>query len=65
MNEKQIIGILINQRKAKKLSQQDLAEAIGLKKQSIQAYEAGRQLPPLNILVLMCHMLDCKLEIRT
>lgn len=43
------------------INQEDLAEQIGLTRTSISNIEAGRQLPPLDILYKICHSLGSEL----
>ena len=47
------------QRKAKKMTQQDLADKIGKGKSTVQKYELGITRPPLDVIRKICVGLDC------
>ncbi|OQA04162.1 MAG: Spore protein SP21 [bacterium ADurb.Bin400] len=49
-------------RKQHKLSQEDLAEALGISRQSVIALEQGKYLPSLPIVVSMCRFFDKAFE---
>lgn len=46
-------------RKAKKMTQQDLADKIGKGKSTVQKYELGITCPPLDVIRKICVALDC------
>ncbi|ARF67635.1 hypothetical protein B7C51_06995 [Paenibacillus larvae subsp. pulvifaciens] len=49
--EKKLMGMRIkNCRKEKKISQEQLADMLGMKRTNIANYEAGRVIPPGNVL---------------
>lgn len=49
-------------RREKKLSQEDLAEALGISRQSIISIETGRTTPSLPLAVAMCQFFDSAFE---
>ena len=49
-------------RKTKKVTQTDLAKAIGKTKSSIQKYEAGTTNMPIDVLYQIAHLLDVAVE---
>lgn len=49
-------------RKRKKLSQEELAEALGISRQSIIAVEQGRTMPSLPLAVSLCQFFDSAFE---
>lgn len=49
-------------RKQKKLSQEDLAEALGISRQSIISLETGKTLPSLPLAVAICQFFDSAFE---
>lgn len=49
-------------RKERELSQEDLAEALGISRQSIIALEQGKFLPSLPLVVSMCKFFDTAIE---
>lgn len=48
-----------NIRKAKKMTQQELADRIGKGKSTVQKYELGITCPPLDVIRKICLVLDC------
>lgn len=46
-------------RKAKKMTQRDLADKIGKGKSTVQKYELGITCPPLDVIRKICVALDC------
>lgn len=48
-----------NLRKAKKMTQQELADRIGKGKSTVQKYELGITCPPLDVIRKICIVLDC------
>lgn len=60
---KQIVAQTIQDfRKAKKLTQKDVAEAIGVKLPTYSTYETGRSEPPIEILVRMSYLFDVPID---
>jgi len=53
---------LRDQRKQKKLSQEELAEALGISRQSIIALETGKTLPSLPLAVSICRFFNSAFE---
>ena len=51
-------------RKAKKLSQQDVADIIGVKRPNITRFENGSYNPTLDMLVKIAEALDMELQIQ-
>jgi len=49
-------------RKAKGLSQTELAELVGVKRQAIYDMESGRYVPNTNVALLLANVLGCKVE---
>ena len=49
-------------RKAKKLSQADLAEAVNMSQASVTMWEAGSRKPNIDTLKLLSKVLDCPLD---
>ncbi|WP_235548461.1 helix-turn-helix domain-containing protein [Noviherbaspirillum sp. Root189] len=49
-------------RKARNLTQAQLAEALGVSQQSVQAYEVGRRRMPVSSLPAVARVLDVSLE---
>ena len=65
-NKRYIIGERIRQQRieAGYKTQSAFAEALGLQydsRQSVGAWEQGKRLPPLNILLKMCELFDCEI----
>lgn len=60
---KQIVAQTIQDfRKAKKLTQKDVAEAIGVKLPTYSTYETGRSEPPIEILVRLSYLFDVPID---
>jgi len=49
-------------REKQQLSQEDLAEKLGISRIMIIHYEKGRNIPSLERLIQISHILDCKLD---
>lgn len=63
MNERKRIGARIAAlRKARGMTQAQLAEACGMKKPNITRIETGRYSTGLDILAKIAHALDCTLD---
>ncbi|MEI8143420.1 MAG: Hsp20 family protein [Candidatus Berkelbacteria bacterium] len=60
--ESQIENHLREVRKHRKLSQEDLADALGISRQSIIALEQGRSMPSLPLAVSMCKYFNTAFE---
>ena len=60
---KQIVAQTIQDfRKAKKLTQKDVAEAIGVKLPTYSTYETGRSEPPIEILVRLSYLFNVTID---
>jgi repressor LexA len=62
MNEedREIMGSRIRERRLeKRLSQEQLAEKLGMKRPNVAGYEAGRIIPPGNVMRELADILDC------
>ncbi len=58
------LGIMVaSGRKIRKVTQQELANAVGLHRVSIANIEAGRQRPPFHTVVLIAELLDIDLNL--
>ena len=66
MNEAEykIIEEVISARKAKQLTQKDLAELIGTKQSNISRFESGNYNPSLEFLNKIVHAVGKELEVR-
>ncbi len=53
---------LRNLRKAKKLSQEKLAEKVGVSRQSVSKWECGESYPEMEHILQLCHIFHCKLN---
>lgn len=61
---KQIVAQTIQElRKAKKLTQKDVAEAIGVKLPTYSTYETGRSEPPIEILVRLSYLFNVPIDV--
>ncbi len=61
---KQIVAQTIQDfRKAKKLTQKNVAEAIGVKLPTYSTYETGRSEPPIEILVRLSYLFDMPIDV--
>lgn len=49
-------------RAAKDLSQQQLADLVGVSRQTINAIERGDYNPTIKLCLAICHALDCTLD---
>ncbi len=49
-------------RKAKELSQSELAELVGVKRQAIYDMESGRYVPNTQVALLLAKVLGCRVE---
>ena len=63
MNDKpELLGKMIKKRrKGKKMTQEALAEKVGVSAKQISSYENGHQYPPMDMLFKLCEVLDCDL----
>lgn len=50
---------LRGKRQALELSQEELGKRVGVNKQAVCNWEAGRREPDLERLILLCKVLDC------
>lgn len=63
---KQLVAQMIQEtRKAKKLTQKEVADAIGVKLPTYSTYETGRSEPPVEILVRLSFLFGVSLDILT
>ena len=53
---------LKNLRKIKKLSQEKLAEKVGVSRQSISKWECGEAYPEMDNILILCKIFNCKLN---
>ena len=53
---------LRNLRKSKKLSQEKLAEKVGVSRQSISKWECGEAYPEMNNIIKLCNIFHCKIN---
>ena len=49
-------------RKAKKISQEELAEKLGVSRQSISKWETGENYPSMNNIICLCDIFHCKMN---
>ena len=49
-------------RKTKKLSQEDLAEKVGVSRQSVSKWETGDAYPEMNNIFMLCKIFNCKIN---
>ena len=49
-------------RKSKKLSQEDLAEKVGVSRQSVSKWETGDAYPEMNNILMLCKIFNCKIN---
>lgn len=66
MNDKpELLGKMIKERREhmneKKMTQEELAEKVGVSAKQISSYENGHQYPPMDMLFKLCEVLDCDL----
>ena len=64
MTETQIIETIKKKRKEKGLTQTDLAEALGIKRQYISAIEQGKRVPTIKTLVKICEALELEIKVE-
>lgn len=63
---KQLVAQMIQEtRKAKKLTQKEVADAIGVKLPTYSTYETGRSEPPVEILVRLSFLFGVSLDLLT
>ena len=60
----EIISKLICQRKHKGITQQEIAEATGIQRSNIARFEAGRNIPTLDILIRYAEAVGMRLRIE-
>jgi transcriptional regulator with XRE-family HTH domain len=60
----EIAGQLVEQRRRRELSQQELAELVGTTQSAIARIERGERPPKFDTLLRIANALDCELEIR-
>lgn len=53
---------LKNLRKSKKISQEKLAEKVGVSRQSVSKWENGEAYPEMKHILLLCHLFHCKIN---
>ena len=58
MNQDKIGKFILECRKAKKLTQSELAEKLGVTDKSISNWENGRNMPDLSLFKPLCEILD-------
>ncbi|MEE3343379.1 MAG: helix-turn-helix transcriptional regulator [Bacilli bacterium] len=49
-------------RKSKKISQEELAEKLGVSRQSISKWETGENYPTMNNIICLCDIFNCKIN---
>ena len=52
---------LRNLRKAKKMSQEKLAERVGVSRQSVSKWETGEAYPEMNNILVLCEIFHCNI----
>lgn len=63
---KQMVAQVIQEaRKAKNLTQKDVAEAVGVKLPTYSTYETGRSEPPIEILVRLSYLFGLSMDVLT
>ena len=62
MNQEKIGKYISNKRKDLKLTQEQLAEKLGVTDRSVSRWENGKSMPDLSILKSLCEVLNIKLE---
>lgn len=63
---KQMVAEIIQEaRKAKKLTQKEVADAIGVKLPTYSTYETGRSEPPIEILVRLSYLFGLSMDVLT
>lgn len=58
MEDKNFREIIVLERKLKGLTQQELADMIGVSRTSLNTYERGKAVPNLNTFKKLCNALD-------
>lgn len=58
MNQEKIGKFIAECRKNKKMTQQDLAEQLGITDRAISNWENGKNMPDLSLFKPLCHLLD-------
>ena len=53
---------LRNLRKSKKISQERLAEKVGVSRQSVSKWERGEAYPEMNNILSLCEIFHCKIN---
>ncbi len=53
---------LKNLRKSKKLSQEELAEKVGVSRQSVSKWETGEAYPEMNNILMLCKIFHCNIN---
>lgn len=53
---------LRNLRKQRKISQEDLAEKVGVSRQSVSKWECGEAYPSMDNILILCEIFKCKLN---
>ncbi len=46
----------------RRMSQQELADAVGVSNQSVSSWATGQKMPRMKMLMKLCDVLDCPLE---
>lgn len=62
MDNKKIGAFVAERRKAKNLTQQDLADKIGVTVQAVSKWECGRCMPDISIMQTLCKILDISIN---
>lgn len=53
---------LRNLRKSKKITQEQLAEKVGVSRQSVSKWETGEAYPEMNNILILCDIFNCKIN---
>ena len=62
MNQEKIGKFIAECRKAKKLTQSELAEKLGVTDKSVSNWENGRNMPDLSLFKSLCELLDISIN---
>ncbi|MGN1342754.1 MAG: helix-turn-helix domain-containing protein [Bacilli bacterium] len=62
MNQENVGKFIAECRKSKKLTQEQLAEKIGVSRKSISRWENGNSMPDYSILDILCNTLDVSIN---
>lgn len=62
MNQENVGKFIAECRKLKKLTQEQLAEKIGVSRKSISRWENGNSMPDYSILDILCNILDVSIN---